>query len=420
MKPSFVVCLFALLSACADSVVSPPPPEPQTVSVAFCDPFAPLWLGYQDGDGAWTEVEPTVANGNSVFRLTFLTNRGAVAAVLVTAPGTTLLRVLYATPAELASAGIVSPRFCGPTTVKTLLGSVAGLGTSDVAIVRAGFGSLAVAHDGEDFALEYLGPGPRDLLATREMLGSTGEQRLSGVILRHGIDVPDHARIPVLDFDSPEAFAPVAASVTLEGVGLDGAFVETQLRTANVEAEFSLPNFPGTAGVAQPYYAIPEEHLAAGDLQQILATAHGGTPNASRTVRQYFRSPVDRTLQLGPVIIAPSFATVATAPSLRLRAHFVPQEAYDREATVAYTGDGPSSVAVLMTTAYAALQGGYDLVIPELSGVAGFDPVWEMHSESSVRWSASRIGGTLEVGIDPVPTDGAVQRAAFATDVITP
>jgi hypothetical protein len=420
MKTWFVVCLLALLSACADSVVSPPPPPPPvTVSVSFCDPFAPLWLGYQDGDGAWIRAEPTVANGTSEFRLTFSENRGAVAAVLVTAPGATLLRVVYATPAELASAGIDSPRFCGPTEVQTLLGSVAGLDSGDVALVRAGFGSLAVAHNGEDFALEYLGPGPRDILATREALGDPGDQRLTKIIVRRGLDLPDGARIPVLDFESPEAFAPVTGNVTLEGVGLDGAFVGTQLRTASNVDEFSLPNAPGADGMTLSYYALPESQLAAGELQELIATAHGGTPNASRTVRQYFRSAIDRTLQLGPVIIAPSFSTVATTPSLRLRAQFAPQDEYDRAASVAYTGDGPASVVLLMTAPYAALGGGYDLVNPELSGVAGFDPVWELLPEP-VRWTATRLGGTLGVGIDPVPTDGAVQLAAFATDLLMP
>ena len=32
----------------------------------------------------------------------------------------------------------------------------------------------------------------------------------------------------------------------------------------------------------------------------------------------------------------------------------------------------------------------------------------------------ARIGGTLALGLDPVPTEGAVQRSAFATNVTTP
>jgi hypothetical protein len=423
MKPLLAVCLLALLSACSDSVSPPPPPPPpppevQTVTVSFCDPFAPLWVGYQDGDGAWARAEPGVASGGTVFLLPFLSDHGAVATVLVGAPGTTFLQVLYGVPQELASVGINSPRVCGPTVVKTLLGSVAGVGSNELAIIRAGFGSIAQANGGEEFALEYLASGPQDVLASRETFDDAGGQRLTKLILRRGIDLPDHGTLPVLDFDAPEAFAPVVANVTLEGLDQAEAFILSQLRTGNGESQFSIP-IPGASGPLRQYYALPEAQLAAGDLQELTATAHGGVPGASRNVVLYFRSPVDRTLAFGPEIIAPSFTTVATTPSLRIRARFVPQDGYDREASVAYTGDGPSGVAVLMTAAYAALQGGYDLVNPELAGVAGFDPAWEMLPAPSVRWSANRTGGTLGLGFDPVPTEGAIRLAAYATDVIT-
>jgi hypothetical protein len=426
MKTFLAVCLLALLSACSDAVsppppptTTPPPPEVQTVSVAFCDPYVPLWLAFQDGDGAWTRAAPTVASGSSVFHLTFAANRGAVATVLVGAPGTTFLQVLYGTPEELASVGINTPRVCGLTAVRTLLGTVAGVDINERAIVRGGFGAVTVAHHGEDFALDLLPAGPRDIIAARATLGAAGDERLTKFILRHGVDLPDGASLGVLDFDAPEAFAPVVANVTLAGAGVDGAFIFAQLRSATSENQFSLP-FPGASGLNQSYYALPEAQLAAGDLQELVATAHDDTPNAGRSLLWYFRSPVDRTLEFGPDIIAPSFTTVATTPSLRIRAQFVPQDAYDREASIVYLTDGPSNVGVLMTAAYAALQGGYDLVNPELSGVAGFNPAWALPPQPSVRWSANRMGGTLGLGIDPVPTDGAIRRAAFATDVITP
>ena len=424
MKLYAVVCLLALLAACSDytspyAPPPPPPPEVQTVSVTFCNLYAPLWLGYQDGDGAWTRVTPTVANGNSVFQLSFTANRGAVATVLLGSPGTTSLQVLYGTPEELTSIGLNTPRICGPTPVRTVLGTVAGVDTNERAIVRGGFGSVTVAHHGEDFALDHVPAGPRDIVAGRATLVAAGDELLTRLILRRGVDLPDSASVGVLDFDAPGAFAPVVANVTFTGAGVDGAFIFTQLHSANSENQFSLP-FPGASGLNQSYYALPEAQLAAGDLQELVATAHDDTPSAGRSVLWYFRSPVDRTLDFGPNIITPTFATVATTPSLRIRAHFEPQDAYDREAAVAYTSDGPSGVAVLMTAAYAALQGGYDLVTPELSGVAGFNPAWELHTDASVRWSANRMGGTLGLGIDPVPTDGAIRRAAFSTDVLTP
>jgi hypothetical protein len=387
--------------------------------VTFCEAVAPLWLAFQDGDGAWTRAEPALAGGSRVFQHSFASNRGAIATVFQTAQGATGLGVLYGMPEELASAGINSPRFCGPAAVKRIVGTVAGLDGTELAIIRGGSGSVALAEPGEDFTLDDLTPGPRDILAARETFDAAGGQRLTQFILRRGVDLPDNARLPVLDFDSPEAFAPVLANVTLEGVGPDDAFVETQLRTSNFEGQFSIP-IPGASGAFQPYYAFPEAELAAGDLQGLVATAYGGTPNASRSVLVYFRSPADRTLAFGPDIIAPSFSTVATTPSLRLRAQFVPQDAYDRETSVFYSDAGHGSVGVAMTAAYAALRGGYDLVIPDLAGVAGFDQTWSLAPAASLRWSANRMGGTLGLGVDPVPADGAIRRVASATDVITP
>jgi hypothetical protein len=75
----------------------------------------------------------------------------------------------------------------------------------------------------------------------------------------------------------------------------------------------------------------------------------------------------------------------------------VAQDEYDRETSVVYFGPS-STVAVLMTAAYAALQGGYDLVNPELSGVAGFDQAWELPVAASVPWSANRMGWHAGVG----------------------
>ena len=77
--------------------------------------------------------------------------------------------------------------------------------------------------------------------------------------------------------------------------------------------------------------------------------------------------------------------------------------------------------AASMTAAYAALVGGgYDLTVPELPGVSGFNAVWSLRPTNSLRWTAVRFGGTLGLGIDPLPADGMVQRYGFATDVITP
>ena len=74
-----------------------------------------------------------------------------------------------------------------------------------------------------------------------------------------------------------------------------------------------------------------------------------------------------------------------------------------------------------MTAAYAgANAAGYELIIPDLSQVAGFDPAWALRPAEELRWGASRIGGTIGLGIAPVVSDGATQRTAFVGGTLTP
>src|SRR5262249_49808307 len=158
---------------------------------------------------------------------------GAIATVLEAAPGTTSLQVLYGTPTELASVGLNTPRICGSPGDKKLLGSVAGVDSTELAVIRSGTGTLTVAHSDEDFALDHLADGPQDILASRATLVNPGEQLLTKLILRHGVDLPDNGTLPRLDFGAPEAFAPVVANVTFTGDGVDGAFILSLLRTSN-------------------------------------------------------------------------------------------------------------------------------------------------------------------------------------------
>ena len=125
-------------------------------------------------------------------------------------------------------------------------------------------------------------------------------------------------------------------------------------------------------------------------------------------------------MDLGADVVPPTFTTIATAPSLRLRAYFVNQSEYNRETSVSFQEDSTRVVAVSMTGNYALQIGVYDLVIPELTTVGGFQPAWALTPTTSLRWSAARIGGTLGLGIEPVPFDGATQRGAFIDDLLTP
>src|SRR6266550_4231854 len=417
---SWVWFLVAAVSACSDSTLPstpPPPPPPTTIAVAYCAGLEPTWVAFQDGDGAWTQAQPTPSGSNKTFRHEFSADRGAIATLSRAGGNITVLSVLYGTPAELVTAGDTNSRDCGPAPAKTLLGTVAQLDTNETAFVAASFNSRVRVSVDRAFELKGLASGPRDLLATRTTR-TDGSDAITRFILRRDIDVPDSTTLPVLDFASAEAFAPAVANVSINGLGAEAAASGTRLLTNHDEITVSLL-IGLTTDVTRPYVALPESQLLANDLQLLSASTTAATNGSARSATLYFRTPTDRTLTLGAPLIPPVFSTVATAPALRLRAHFVPQSEYDRSAVVVYQQGTTTFVAISMTAAYAALtETGYDLVVPDLAGAVGFDSAWSLHPGATLLWSAGRIGGTLGLGRDAVPSDGTVQRTVSAAGAL--
>jgi len=414
---SLVLLLVTAVSACSHDVSSsPPPPPPTNVAVAYCAGLEPDWVAFQDGDGAWTHAQPTVSGPNTTFRAQLSADRGAIA--MVSRSGAfSLVSVFYGTPAELETVGDTNPRHCFPAIGQTLLGTAIGINTGEVAFVGASFGSRVRVGVDSTFELKALPSGPRDLLATR-FAHANGTGPITRMILRRDIDVPDGTLLPVFDFASAEAFAPAIANVTLDGLGAESAASGTRLLASHDEISVTLATNL-TADVTRPYFALPETQLGAGDLQIVSANTNAATTGSARSTTLYFRAPSDRTLAFGALLIQPTFTTVATVPALRLRAHFVPQNDYDRATVISYQQDSTLFVAVTMTAAYAAgSANGYDLVNPDLSGAAGFDPAWTLHQGGTLLWNGARIGGSLGLGRNTVPTDGATLRAVFATGAL--
>jgi hypothetical protein len=408
----------AALAACSTYSSTGPtiPPETQLVQVSWCRGLAPAWVAFQDGDGPWTRATPTGTGANITYEYPFASNRGGIATMLPGGAGITSLSVTYGTPADLAAAGNTRTVFCGDPVAKVLLGIVVGLDADEGAVVSGGFlsQSLVRPDDGGRFALRALPSGPHDLVAARTT-GADGQ--VTSFILRRDVDLPDSTIMTALDFTSAEAFAAATATLTLDGLGAEGARIGVRLLTGTTEVLLSPQPSSLSAAVARPYAGLPLAQLRPGDLQGLFASELTGP--AIRFAQVYFRSIADRTLALPAALVRPTFATVATAPFLRPGAQFVAQADYDRAASVTYQQGITTLVSVTMTAAYAGLNlGGYDLVVPDLSGAAGFDPAWALHPGVPLTWTASRIGGTLGLGLGAQPTDGATQRFASDTDII--
>ena len=425
-KMGLTALAMSVLAACSDYQKDPtapyrnPDPTPTTVSVAFCNGSEPRWVAVQDGDGEWTRVEPVISGQFAMFLHTFTSNRGAVATARELANGLTTLSIQYAAPAELAMAGDQRPDLCGVITDGTILGTVAGIDTNEVAVVSTGRSTreATTVAEGGAFTLHQVG-GPEELLATR-LTRVAGDVHLTGIILRRGPALPDGATIPVLDFGSAEVIQPASAVVTLTGLGADGAASRNGFRSAHSENVIIFVD-PSVTATARSYFAVPEDKLAPGDLQFLTATTSATqTNNIARAATSYFRAPGARTLTLPELPHAPELSFASTAPTVRPRARFDSQSAYGQATGISYQQSESSVVSVSMTPAYAAANGGYDLVVPELTGVAGFDPRWALRAGNALRWTSARIGGTLGLAPNVLPSDGDTRTIGTDAGFITP
>jgi len=405
-----LLCVMA--AACSDDHTTSAPPPPvsahgQEVAVAYCAALAPIWVAFQDGDGAWKRAYPEVSGNTSTFRHELSSNRGAVATATSVAAGVfTAVDVLYGTPDELSEIGDTSRVDCAAKTT-TILGSVAGLNASDVAEISAGFSSRAAVAptSGSTFSIEDASTGPQDLFATRATRAADGTSALR-FILRRGLNLPDGATVPTLDFNSGEAFEAVMRNVTLASAAASALTVGA-LYTK--DGRFALPFFidqPKTA--TRPYFALPESRLQPGDVQVLHVSAVNQTAVA---VDVYYRAPTDRTIDFGAPLIAPTVSVIGTASSPRIRARFVMQPDYDQLTSMTYLeASSASRIVVSMTPGYAAIAGGYNVDVPDLVSVPGFDPAWGLTHGHEVAWTAIRVGGTLPRGRNVVPIDGMIRR----------
>jgi hypothetical protein len=412
----------ASVVSCSDETAPLASRDPQVVaSVAFCSGNEPDWVAFQDGDGEWQRATPAHDGFKVRFEGTFSSVRAGLATGrLAASPAISNLTVQYATPAELSLFGDTISGNCG-VAARTWHGGVAGLDGTDAALVGIGSNGHEPASAQTDFkfTLRGIGAGPQAIFAER-VATVDDEITVTGVILRHGVDLADGEAIPVLDFKSAEVLLPMNAAVHVGGLLGQSAVLSAGFRASGSISNVgvSQPAFV-TAG-ATPYLAIPGSALGSGDLQFVNVTTQPNGTNSIRSVLSYFQSTPLADVTVGAMSPAPVLSVVAGS-SHRIEARFDSQADYDQQAIVTYQ-QGGLLVNVIMTAAYAAeTQAGFDLVVPDLSGTAGFDPAWLLQPGTIV-WTSNRTGGTIGLGIGNDATDGSVRRTLvqFGTTTLTP
>jgi hypothetical protein len=421
-----VLLALSILSACNDTIVAPPGVDPgappSTVDVLFCAAEAPQWVAFQDGDGAWATATPTVEGRHNVYHHSFATNRAGIAIGQRLSIGLTTLSVTYSAPSELPAFGNTFQGDCSQAAPKAILGTIAGLDDNHVATISGGFSSAFIFPGDRSFVLSDLTDEPQTILATLTDRAND-LPILDKLIVRRTPALPDSATIPVLDFNSDEAFAPAVANVTIEGLAPEGAQTLTKLVTPNSQSIISFLSNSTTAAT-RSYNAIPESKLGPNDVQALIVSGHTTPELTVRSASVYFRAPVNQTIALGPAVPTPTISVISRAPALRLRTVLPPQTVYDRFTAMSFQQGAGTIVSIAMTTQYANLANrGYDLSIPDFSGLAGFDPQWALRdgAPGDIFWTATRIGGTLGLGATSLaPVNGSFSRSASRNGTFTP
>jgi hypothetical protein len=152
-------------------------------------------------------------------------------------------------------------------------------------------------------------------------------------------------------------------------------------------------------------YGLPNAQTAAGDLQSFFATATSADQSGHRYVVRSNRSLANRTLTFGSALTPPTISTLATAPYLRLRASGTWNADYGSAIDITYRQTN-RSWSVQASRGYTGAAAAYQLDIPDLSGVTGFQATWGLLPATPTPWTLtmwdtimSGFGGTVEDAI---------------------
>lgn len=358
------------------------------VTWQFCeaDRF-PLWFAFQDGtSGAWTRVLP---GANQTYSFTINSTVGAVAFVNRESGSNADVFVFQLSRAELQQVGLAE--CVNNPAVKTLNGTIAGLGIGQQASVGMGGGSTAGAITANGpFTLTDVNDGRVDLVAVRSALDlGTFSLTPDRLILRRDLDLPNNGTIPLLDFGAAESFAPASAPITVANAGGDQVVITNAFVTQG--GGFTSTLFTSvTGGATRTMYGVPTARTQSGDLHQLSVIAVNGT-TSQRGVFQYNRELAARTITFGPALTTPTVSSLGSAPYPRLRAAATFQAEYGQGVGVTYTqtSGGGRSWTVTASPAYFAGASAYQLDMPDLTPAGGFDLSWALVGGVSTTWSVS-------------------------------
>jgi len=377
------------------------------------DPLA--FAAGQVGDGAWM---PLVAAGAAQsYPLIVTGERYGLAYGCDDGSGNRIwLTVIQATVSETTRVTVACLPPAQPTPNVNVTIAVAGLtGTESAELDVAGLG-LALTATMPTYRGSFLG-GTHDLFVRRYTAPPTFDR----MIRRNDVTIAEGT---ALSFDfATEGFAPDTKTVTFQGA------------TAS-ERRTLLGLFLGTGGTqlvleldsdsSGRYFALPASQLRSGDYHELLASAIDSA--TIRRVRRRFTTPTDFSAVLPTVPAAAAIVVGSATPYLRPRITAPAGLDADRfDVTFSQTDNGGTYRwwSLQATRGWRAASGDADYLVPDLSGVSGFQPWWGLMTgpatslQETANWSDAGVADLLRVDQSPSELIGHEQKIAQRLAALT-
>ncbi len=390
------------------------------VTYSFCaDDSLPVYVAYQDGTGDWMRA---TAGADSTYTFDIASGKGGVAVVRPSTGTTTTSTVMYGTVAELNGMGMgacTTPATPG----RSFTGTVAGTGLTDFVSIVAGGATATVAPAGSVYSLMNVSNDPFDLLASRFAVSAMANAKF---IIRRNLNPANNSALAVLDFSAPEAFDPVARTVTIgNGLGENLTVFAQYVLTGGASGGAYFTGATPSDSTVRTWYGVPDSMRAAGDLHLLGVTAvDGGLNQRSRTLLTAFGAAVDQTVSLPAALVGPTVVNAGTmGGNAQLRATYQQQADYDSYWSVEYaqTGTNGSDITVTKTKDYVASTGPVVLETPNLTALADWNTNWGIVPGTPVTWVFVASGWDTGFGLgSSTPVAGSQSRTATAGGDITP
>lgn len=422
------------------------PPTTGNISWRICS-SAPRYPSYfvavKDGSGAWSRVIP--GNDGTTYSFNVLQPTGSVAWVTIDS-GVARTTVYNATQAELTALAASDCTLYQNSSTRTVNGTVSGLASSQQSLLGMGwwFGSTINPASGtvSNYSLLNQPSGNLDLIAFRATTDATLATTTDRMIIRRGLNPASGGSNALLDFNSAEAVNTTASTWTVNNAGgqtfgTTETFTTVGGSTGQLTPGSGIDRAPNTRTIN----GVPLAQSQVGDLHQVVFTIGTITPqHASRQIIVYARTIADRSIAFGPVMPAPTISSVSVIGAAMLRAQGTVPTEYNNGVSleVKSTGAFARFATVHTTRGFPGGSGTYDVRMPDLTQVFGWDRNWSLRPGDLTNWWVSGGGPILDYfdvryifastqrawtgtlpGITP-PADGNVFLFGRAAGSVTP